>query len=279
MLAWYTRPLHEFNASVSRSLEEIVGALDRLSINVVAFDRLTMNMDAFERTSMNMVAFDRRINTADKFVPQMLDHLSMHIVAIERISMDLLALQGRLAQLETMSAALVKSIEGRLELLHEQMKALVSLQKVANPEAPANRIEADWAKFSRDNSGSIFDVGSGNDKTAYVIGLFGTGRRYINELLREKRISEKGRKYFRDAIRLHPGPTPMIYSGHATMRHASRGQELPAVMRSILEAVRSGFANLVFLHRHPLDSLLTNWIWWRAYIHDEQMDFRHLGGI
>ena len=55
----------------------------------------------------------------------------------------------------------------------------------------------------------------------------------------------------------------MIYSGHATMRHVSRGQSLPAVTSRILEAVRSGFADLIFVYRHPLDSLLTNWIWWR----------------
>ena len=57
----------------------------------------------------------------------------------------------------------------------------------------------------------------------------------------------------------------MIYSGHATMRHVSRGQMPPAVMSHILEAVRSGFADLIFVYRHPLDSLLTNWVWWRTY--------------
>ena len=25
--------------------------------------------------------------------------------------------------------------------------------------------------------------------------------------------------------------------------------------------------NVVFVYRHPLDSLLTNWVWWRTYIH------------
>jgi hypothetical protein len=67
----------------------------------------------------------------------------------------------------------------------------------------------------------------GNDRTAYVIGLFGTGRVYVNELIIQnigKRV-----KYFRDDIRLHPGPTSMIYGGHATIRHVSRDQALPAV--------------------------------------------------
>jgi hypothetical protein len=107
-----------------------------------------------------------------------------------------------------------------------------------------------------------------HDRTAYLIGLFGTGRRYINELMLAN-IGERA-KYFRDTIGLHPGPTPMIYSGHATIRHISRGQASPEVMRSILKAVRSGFADLIFVYRHPLDSLLTNWIWWRTYIRENR---------
>jgi hypothetical protein len=55
------------------------------------------------------------------------------------------------------------------------------------------------------------------------------------------------------------------------MRYVSRAQELPAVMSRILEAVRSGFATLIFVYRHPLDSLLTNWIWWRTYIRENRL--------
>ena len=104
----------------------------------------------------------------------------------------------------------------------------------------------------------------GNDRTVYVIGLFGTGRDYINELIL-KNIGKRA-KYFRDKIRYHPGPTSMIYSGHATMKYASRAQQSPAVTNRILDAVRSGSADLIFVYRHPLDSLLTNWIWWRTFI-------------
>jgi hypothetical protein len=106
----------------------------------------------------------------------------------------------------------------------------------------------------------------GNDRTAYVIGLFGGGRNYINELML-KNLGERA-KYVRETIRFHPGPTSMIYTGHATIRHVSRDQALPAVTSRILEAVRSGIADLIFIYRHPLDSLLTNWIWWRIYIRD-----------
>jgi hypothetical protein len=85
----------------------------------------------------------------------------------------------------------------------------------------------------------------------------------------------KRAKYFRDEIRFHPGPTSMIFSGHATIRHVSRAQALPVVTSRIFEAVRSGFADLIFVYRHPLDTLLTNWIWWRTYIRDNIQ----IGGI
>jgi hypothetical protein len=108
----------------------------------------------------------------------------------------------------------------------------------------------------------------GNDRTAYVIGLFGSGRWYINELMLQN-IGKRAR-YFRDTIRLQPGPTSMIYSGHATMKYPSRDQALPEVTRGIVEAVRSGIADSIFIYRHPLDSLLTNWVWWRTYIRENK---------
>jgi hypothetical protein len=195
-LGWYTRPLHEFNASVSRSLEEIVWAIDHLSANSAAPD-----------------------------------HLALDKVTLDRLAADIMALDGRLAQSEQRIA-----------------------KRTATP-APAN--------FR-----CYIDPGLRDDRTAYIIGLFGTGRRYINELM-QRHIGERA-QYFRDAIRVHPGPTPMIYSGHATMRHVSRAQELPVVMSRISEAVELGFADVIFIYRHPLDSLLTNWIWWRTYIQDNK---------
>jgi hypothetical protein len=153
--------------------------------------------------------------------------------------------------------------------LQEQIERLAGLQTTANPDASAGRRIMDWGKRAPESSPFYADRHVGSDRTVYVIGLFGTGRRYINELMLEN-IGERA-KYFRDTIRLHPGPTPMIYSGHATMRYVSRAQELPAVMSRILEAVRSGFATLIFVYRHPLDSLLTNWIWWRTYIRENRL--------
>jgi hypothetical protein len=62
----------------------------------------------------------------------------------------------------------------------------------------------------------------------------------------------------------------MIYSGHAIIRYVSRGQKLPPVTGRLLESVRLGFADLIFLYRHPLDSLLTNWVWWRTKLRDDR---------
>jgi hypothetical protein len=99
-----------------------------------------------------------------------------------------------------------------------------------------------------------------NDRTAYVMGVYGSGRVYINTLLLQH-IGERA-KYLKVGYRFHPGPTSMIYTLHATMRHVSGFLDPPAVTSRILEAVRSGFADLIFVYRHPLDSLLTNWLWW-----------------
>ena len=218
VLAWYTRPAHEFNASVSWALKEVVSALE---------------------------------------------HLSMNMLALEHLSLNIVALEGRLAQSENRNAALVEAMQEQIDLLLEQVKAT---KKTTNPEASARPMETSGRKRSPEGLRFYIDAGVGNNRTAYIIGLFGSGRHYINELMLQN-IGERA-KYFRDTIRLHPGPTPMIYSGHATMKHVSRAQASPEIMGRILGAVRSGFADLIFVYRHPLDSLLSNWIWWRTYIRD-----------
>jgi len=222
-LGWYTRPSHEFNDSVSRALEQVVFALEQLSMNMLS-----------------------------------LDHLSLNVVALE----------GRLAQSEKRSATLAASLEAQLDLLREQVTALASVPAAASPEAPAGSMAAVSGERAAEHSRFYIDTRVGNNRTAYVIGLFGSGRNYINELMLHN-IGERA-KYFRDAIRLHPGPTPMIYSGHATMKHVSRAQASPELMSRLLEAVRSGFADTIFVYRHPLDSLLTNWIWWRTYMRENR---------
>jgi hypothetical protein len=62
----------------------------------------------------------------------------------------------------------------------------------------------------------------------------------------------------------------MIYSCHATTKYVSCFQASPAVTSRIVEAVGAGFADLIFVYRHPLDSLLTNWVWWRTYLRENR---------
>jgi hypothetical protein len=50
------------------------------------------------------------------------------------------------------------------------------------------------------------------------------------------------------------------------MRHVSRFQSPPEVTDRIFEAVRARIADAIFVYRHPLDSLLTNWVWWRTFL-------------
>jgi len=112
----------------------------------------------------------------------------------------------------------------------------------------------------------------GNDKTAYILGLYGSGRHYINELMLQN-IGERS-QYFRECpfhFRFHPGPTSMIYSGHTTMKYDCWGHLSPAVTSRIVETVKAGFADLLFIYRHPVDSLLTNWIWLRTFFRDKHM--------
>jgi hypothetical protein len=222
-LSWYTRPLFEFDTAVSRTLEEVVLAVDHLTSSLIALDHHS--------------------------VKQALDYLPVSMVEIEE----------QLARMDKTCAPVAGPVKAHVARLHQQVKVLASMQNGVNPEG-------------LDQSGGKVRYSAQRqrgDRTTYVIGLFGTGRRYVNQLLLEN-IGRRAR-YFRDGIRLHPGPTPMIYSGHVTIKYPSCAQESPAVMRSILRAVRSGFADSIFVYRHPLDSLLTNWVWWRTHIRDKRM--------
>ncbi len=154
--------------------------------------------------------------------------------------------------------------DGRVRPL-DQWSPMQVLQKLLRQARKSPREQSKRIRYRLKEMDWYWKIHSpGNDRTAYVVGLFGGGRWYINELM--LRNIGKRAMYFRDGIRFHPGPTSMIYSGHATIRHVSRAQALPAVTSRVLEAVRSGFADLIFIYRHPLDSLLTNWVWWRTYI-------------
>jgi len=194
--------------------------------------------------------------------------------AVEYLSTNLVALDERVAHTEKRDAIMAVSMREQLELVHQEVQALLSLKKTAKLEAPAGGMEIDRKLPAYEDSRTANNIlrGNGsaaNDRTAYVIGLFGTGRLYLSQLMLQH-IGERA-KYFRDEIRLHSGPTSMIYSGHVTVKYVSRQQDLPAIMSGIAEAVQARFADSIFIFRHPLDSLLTNWIWWRTYIRDNRM--------
>ena len=175
--------------------------------------------------------------------------------ALEHLSANIIALDERLAH-------------EQLALLHEQVRALVSLENIATNETGAASVED--THDGRDTRGFRYcsETRLGDDRTAYILGLFGTGRLYINDLMVQN-IGERS-KYFRDELRLYPGPTSMICSGHVTLKYVSRHQAPPAFMERIVGAVKARFADSMFIYRHPLDSLLTNWVFWRTYIRDNR---------
>ena len=111
------------------------------------------------------------------------------------------------------------------------------------------------------------------DRTAYVIGLFGNGRHYINELI----AANLGKRaiYLIEGLRYHPYPTSLIYSYHATIKYRRLFQEPPELTGRLLQSVRSGFADLIFIYRHPLDSLLSNWVWLRTYVRKPSRGWGH----
>lgn len=102
----------------------------------------------------------------------------------------------------------------------------------------------------------------GRERTGYVLGLYGSGRSYIDALI-SAHLGKRG-KYLVHSLRCHPAPTSLIYSYHATLKYARLYEEPPEVTRRVLQSVSSGFADLIFIYRHPLDSLLSNWIFLRT---------------
>jgi hypothetical protein len=158
------------------------------------------------------------------------------------------------------------SVRQQLRLLQEQVRALVSIENLAIDEASTDAASTSHVKSQTPGSPCCPEIRLGNDRTAYIVGLFGTGRLYLNELI----LRNIGTRLFRDEIRFYPLPTSVICSGHATVKYLSRGQAPPKVTRRIVEAVKMRFADSIFIYRHPLDSLLTNWVFWRTYLHENR---------
>jgi hypothetical protein len=80
----------------------------------------------------------------------------------------------------------------------------------------------------------------GNERTAYVIGLYGSGRDYLGELL-QRHLGARA-KYFRSVsgdIRMRRIQTAMVYSGHCTIKYPSIGQAPPEVTSRLIKAAQS----------------------------------------
>ena len=86
---------------------------------------------------------------------------------------------------------------------------------------------------------------------------------------------EERAKYFRYEIRVHPFHISDLQRP-CHNEYLSSMQTLPAVTSRIFEAVGSRLADLIFVYRHPLDSLLTNWVWWRRYLRDINVKSTHI---
>jgi hypothetical protein len=183
-------------------------------------------------------------------------------------------LPGQFRQIEKLRKELASLWPPHKLTAHEKVRVIAAVRSILG-DTPLQKLARFVRKSPREQFARVqrqlvnwgwYVPHLGNDRTAYVLGLYGNGRLYINSIIQEN-IGERA-KYFIDEVRLHRGPTSMIYSGHATMRHASHGslgQYPPAVTSRVLEAARSGFADVIFPYRHPLDSLLTNWTWFRQF--------------
>ena len=65
-LGWYTRPVQQFNASVTLALREVVSALDRISTNMIAPDGREERNAAIERLSMDVCALESRLERLER---------------------------------------------------------------------------------------------------------------------------------------------------------------------------------------------------------------------
>ena len=99
-----------------------------------------------------------------------------------------------------------------------------------------------------------------------IIGLLGSGRTLLNNIL-DKSISYQFLKHeglencgFKSRI-------PMIYSGHATLKTVSSFQKNPDFSKKkLIEPLANGCHQMIFMLRHPLDSLFSNYFWWQHCI-------------
>jgi len=103
-------------------------------------------------------------------------------------------------------------------------------------------------------------------RPTYITGLFGTGRFYLHNVILNSDL-EIAYFFRRGGLYNYHGTVPYIFSGHATLMYdyERAGFTPPAFGRALLERAAAGLINVIFIYRHPLDSLLSNWIWWRRW--------------
>ena len=125
-LAWYTRPLNEFNTAVSRLLDDVVRSLGYLSANMTDPERVAANTDDLDRLSADMVALESRLTRLDK-----------RNAATERSTADA-------SDIHTPEESVQEQLEflrEKLDYVQEQVRALVSVMETTDAEASGDGVE------------------------------------------------------------------------------------------------------------------------------------------
>lgn len=94
-------------------------------------------------------------------------------------------------------------------------------------------------------------------KNTLILSLYGGGRTYLDYLSRHA----FGNYYCEGMILGVPSLTPVVRSGHMwglRDRFEARG---PTHTEKVLESYKKREINIIMIYRHPLDSLITNFVW------------------
>lgn len=106
---------------------------------------------------------------------------------------------------------------------------------------------------------------SENIKPLIVIGLFGTGRTYFSNAFLSNSTLAPLLQEGLASCGVYASHS-VICTGHATLKHSSSFQMEPdQTDKLLLCPLRDGFHCILFVTRHPVDSLFSNWAWWRRF--------------
>ncbi|OAH08972.1 hypothetical protein pfor_3c0292 [Rhodobacteraceae bacterium SB2] len=106
---------------------------------------------------------------------------------------------------------------------------------------------------------------SKNIKPLVIIGLFGTGRTYFSHaFLNNSTLAPLYQEGLASCG--HYPRHSVICSGHATLKNPSSFQMAPDQTHELLLCpLHDGFHSILFITRHPVDALFSNWAWWRRF--------------